>query len=69
MFLRVLLFLKEFEVIDLSEHDIVVINQNESEVGSDMLLVSDALFHKFIQMYAMSMLKPGTCRKYIIAVK
>ncbi len=43
----------------------VVIRQDESEVGNDLLLISEVLLHFSIML--MSMLKPGTCRRYIIA--
>ena len=43
-----------------------MIKQNESEVGSVMLLVSDVLFHLNNNEYVN--VKPGACRKYIIDV-
>ena len=38
----------------------VVIKQNESEVGSDMLLVSEVLFRFNVNV------KPDTCRKCLV---
>ncbi len=41
----------------------IVIKQGKSEVGNDMLLVSEDSFHL---KYVNSRLKPGTCRRYIV---
>ena len=42
-----------------------VMKENESDVGSDMLLVPVKCM---LYLHIMSMLKPGTCRTYIIEV-
>ncbi len=41
----------------------VVLKQNESEIGSDMLLVSKFYF---VSIYVNANFKPDTCRKCLI---
>ncbi len=42
----------------------VVIKQDESKVGNDMLLVSEVLSFEYVNVNV----KPDTCRKYIVDV-